>query len=282
MIGQPVIRPLSLDEVRELLSWAKAEGWNPGIDDAVALQAADPDGFIGCFVEGRMAAGISAVCYGENYGFIGLYIAHADFRGQGLGRKIWDAGMAHLGDRVIGLDGVPEQQSNYARMGFVPAYQTARWSGIVPPRAAGSREGNAVAFDERLLPAVISYDRQFFPAPRNAFLRSWLSGPRSVTIIDDHGSVAGYAVCRACDDGFKIGPLFADTLENAKELLAACAAAAGGDVLHIDVPADQTEFADFLAEIGFARGFSTARMYRGTAPVLRSEGVYGITTLELG
>lgn len=96
MSGLPVIRSLSLGEVEELLGWAKAEGWNPGLGDAAAFHAADPDGFIGCVVDGRLAAGISAVRYGDDFGFIGLYIAHPDFRRQGFGRKVWDAGMAHL------------------------------------------------------------------------------------------------------------------------------------------------------------------------------------------
>lgn len=282
MSGQPVIRALSLSEVEELVGWAKIEGWNPGLGDAAAFHAADPDGFIGCVVDGRLAAGISAVRYGDDFGFIGLYIAHPDFRGQGFGRKVWDAGMAHLGNRVIGLDGVPEQQANYALMGFVPAYQTARWSGVVPAHAAGVEGALVVDIDDELLPAVISHDRGFFPASRDGFLRAWLSGPRSAKVIVRHGSVAGYAVCRACAEGYKVGPLFAETFDHARSLLLSCASVAGGATLHIDVPAGQVEFSGFLADLGFEQGFSTARMYRGIAPAVRSEGVFGITTLELG
>ena len=138
------IRVLTLAEIGTLLDWAAAEGWNPGLDDAAAFQAADPNGFIGAFVEGQLVAGISAVAYGEALGFIGLYICHPDWRGQGHCRAGWDAGMAHLGSRTIGLDGVPEQQANYASMGFVPAYETIRMSGTlmgepVPSLLPGAR-----------------------------------------------------------------------------------------------------------------------------------------------
>ncbi|TIN16885.1 MAG: GNAT family N-acetyltransferase, partial [Mesorhizobium sp.] len=41
------IRTLTASEVETLVEWAAREGWNPGIDDAAALRAADPEGFIG-------------------------------------------------------------------------------------------------------------------------------------------------------------------------------------------------------------------------------------------
>ncbi|MFN7104637.1 MAG: GNAT family N-acetyltransferase, partial [Pseudorhizobium sp.] len=132
MTASPSIRTLSFQEVQTLIDWARDEGWNPGLDDAAPFRAADPDGFIGCFIGGVMAAGISAVRYGDDFGFIGLYICHPAYRGKGYGRLVWEAAMAHLRGRTIGLDGVPEQQGNYAGMGFSPTYRTVRWSGVAP------------------------------------------------------------------------------------------------------------------------------------------------------
>lgn len=106
------IRVLDLAEIETLLDWADAEGWNPGLHDARAFQAADPGGFLGAFKGGKMVAGISVVAYDAQFGFLGLYICHPDHRGEGLGRAVWNAGMAYLGPRTIGLDGVPAQQSN--------------------------------------------------------------------------------------------------------------------------------------------------------------------------
>ncbi|TIU88228.1 MAG: GNAT family N-acetyltransferase, partial [Mesorhizobium sp.] len=68
------IRTLTASEVETLVDWAAGEGWNPGLGDAAAFRTADPDGFIGAFVDGEMVAGISAVAYGPGFGFIGLYI----------------------------------------------------------------------------------------------------------------------------------------------------------------------------------------------------------------
>ncbi len=278
-MSDPVaLRPLSLPEVEMLLDWAKTEGWNPGLADAAAFQAADPQGFIGCFLDGALAAGMSAVRYDEDFGFIGLYIAHPSFRGRGLGRRVWDAGMQHLESRTVGLDGVPEQQANYRSMGFEPAYQTHRWSGTLAPGDPG--EVRTAGPADRA--AILAYDRGMFPASRDAFLGKWLDAPRVVKLLVRDGQLCGYAVARQCHEGWKIGPLFADTPADAEQILRACAAEAVGEVLQIDVPEPQSEFADLLNALGFSQGFTTARMYRGPKPDVRMDRVFGITTLELG
>ena len=271
------IRALSLAEVEILVAWAAGEGWNPGLRDAAAFHAADPQGFLGAFVEGRMAAGISAVDYG-GFGFIGLYICRPDMRGRGYGRAVWDAGMARLAQTTVGLDGVPAQQANYRSMGFAPAYRTFRFSGRLP--AAGlSAEVHPVEPD--LLPALGEFDRRFFPAARPAFLNRWLAPPNIALAKIGEGGIQGYGVVRECREGFKIGPLFAVDEIAAADLLAALNAQCPGEV-QIDVPEDKENFADLLLQAGFSRGFETARMYRGPAPELDGSGIFGISTLELG
>lgn len=281
------IRILSSTEVETLIGWAGSEGWNPGLADASAFRAADPQGFLGCFVNGALTAGISAVAYGEDFGFIGLYICHPDFRGKGYGRQVWDAGMAYLAGRTIGLDGVPEQQANYAGMGFEPTSQTFRWSGRItappPPSPASSAlpiKVRAAAPD--LLPALGAFDRRFFPAERSTFLTEWLSAPRETLVATAAAGIAGYAVLRHCLVGHKLGPLFAVGDDAADALLDACLQRIGADELQIDVPEAQEAFSNRLARLGFTRGFATRRMYRGPAPLVDQSGVYGITTLELG
>ncbi|MCM2397006.1 GNAT family N-acetyltransferase [Rhizobium sp. S95] len=279
------IRPLSPAEVATLVGWAGDEGWNPGLADASAFHAADPQGFLGCFVDGVLAAGISAVAYGTDFGFIGLYICHPDYRGKGYGRQVWDAGIAHLEGRTIGLDGVPEQQANYASMGFVPTYQTFRWSGRVTTPSPSSPSASTIkvcAATPDLLPAIGAFDSRFFPAERSAFLTEWLSAPRETFVATTAAGIAGYAVLRRCLVGYKLGPLFAVDNDAADALLDACLLRIGAEELQIDVPEAQETFSARLDRLGFTRGFATRRMYRGPAPAVEQSGVYGVTTLELG
>jgi GNAT superfamily N-acetyltransferase len=273
------IRQLSPSEVAELLLWAKAEGWNPGLDDAEPFHAADPSGFLGCFVDGRLAAGISAVASGLDFGFIGLYICHPDFRGQGLGKRVWDAGITYLGDRTIGLDGVPAQQDNYRSMGFVPAYRTWRYSGRFKPLSVDS---NIVPIDAPMLPLVEAFDRRYYPGTRKAFLARWLDAPRIARAVIRDGKLAGYGVLRKCYEGYKIGPLFSETEADASLIFMALCADSNGEIVSIDVPESAGDFSAYLEDIAFEKGFETARMYRGLSPAIDMLGVFGVTTLELG
>ncbi len=274
------IRTLSLPEIERLVDWAATEGWNPGLHDASAFHEADPGGFIGAFVDGDMVAGISAVAYGDAFGFIGLYICRPDARGRGHGRAVWDAGMARLAGRTIGLDGVPAQQANYRRMGFAPAYETIRYSGRLNGGQAGTGY-RIVAVTDDLVGQAASVDRAHFPAPRAAFLQRWLQPPHKALACVVDGEVRGFGVARACRSGFKVGPLFASDDDMAFALLAAVSAGCAGDV-HLDVPESRASFIAALVSRGLSPGFETARMYRGALHAPAPEGVFGVTTLELG
>ncbi|TPW33348.1 GNAT family N-acetyltransferase [Martelella alba] len=275
------IRVLDLDEIRQLVGWAGEEGWNPGHGDAVPFQVADPDGFFGLFVDGRMVSAISAVAYDDAFGFIGLYITRPDMRGKGYGAKVWDHGMAYLGNRTIGLDGVPEQQENYGRMGFVTDYGTARWSGMVKPgclaEASASRSFETDDFD-----AVVQLDRDCFMASRRDFLRAWLAQAQSARVVVTDGRLVGFGTARRCIDGYKVGPLFARSPDIACSLLGGIADDLAGSRIDIDCPLSQTRFIAALETAGLSRGFETARMFRGAVPVIDGGCVFGVTSLELG
>ncbi len=272
------IRVLTRAELDTLVEWAALEGWNPGLHDAEAFHAADPEGFLGAFVDGDLAAGISAVRYGPDFGFIGLYICRAELRGKGHGKAVWDAGMERLSGCTIGLDAVPAQKANYGRMGFVPAYRTFRYSGRI----------ETAGFDAEIRPVkpqdsalIAAFDRICFPAPRPSFLRQWTGDGHSALASVRDGAVKGYAVRRPCREGFKIGPLFAEDFETATRLLSALARGCDGD-LHLDVPDGNPAFAETLLHAGMSRGFETTRMYRGPAPDMAMSRIFAVTTLELG
>lgn len=276
---QRTIRTLTASDVETLVDWAASEGWNPGAGDAAAFRVADPEGFIGAFVGGEMVAGISAVAYGSGFGFIGLYICRPDRRGEGHGKAVWDAGMARLGNRIVGLDGVAEQRTNYQRMGFVPAYETVRYSGRPVGLPDGGDMRPVTAGD---IAGIIAYDRQCFPAPRDAFLGAWMREPRIARLSAGSDRIAGYGVARRCRQGFKIGPLFADETDLALAMVADLADATAGEAMHIDVPAGQVQFTALLQAAGMVPGFTTTRMYKGGKPGNAPSTVFGITTLELG
>jgi hypothetical protein len=273
-----IIRTLTRAEVVTLVDWAAGEGWNPGLLDPEAFRAADRKGFIGSFVDDEMVAGISAVAYGERYGFIGLYICRPDMRGRGHGRAVWAAGTERLQGRTVGLDGVDAQFENYRRKGFDPAYRTIRFGGRVGSLVASESVRPTTDKDRT---GIFNLDRRCFPAPRQSFLDRWLAPPHRTVVSRNGNEISGYAVMRQCREGWKVGPIFAENEDVAASLLASLTTEIDGKV-YIDVPAYQDPFISQLRNAGLEPGFETTRMYTGPAPDVEGKVVFGVTSLELG
>lgn len=279
------IHPMSRADLERALDWAAEEGWNPGLDDAEAFFAADPQGFLMGWLDDEPVASISVVAYGQSYGFLGLYICRPEFRGMGHGWALWQAGMARLGDRVIGLDGVVAQQANYAKSGFTLAHRNIRFGGTAEAHEIADPRLVEVRLDQRsgLAGSIVAYDRCLQPGPRERFLRTWLKPPgrRSLAFVEAN-SICGYGSVRACRSGYKIGPLFADTPDIAGRIFAALTGRLRGAAIFLDVPEPNAEAVALAKRHGLTPVFETARMYRGPAPALPLDRTFGITTFELG
>ena len=277
------IRTMTPNEIDLALDWAAAEGWNPGRFDAIPFRAADPDGLLIGLIDDTPVAIISAVRYGAAFGFIGLYIVHPDWRGQGHGWTIWQAAMARLAGRTIGLDGVLAQQDNYRRSGFALAYRQVRYeghgsAGVVPA------DPDLVDLHQQPFAALAACDRAGFPTARDAFLRAWIAQPQTRALgLREADRLVGYGVRRACRQGFKIGPLLAETPAGAERLLAALSAeVSAAEPLFLDLPACNPAAVALVARLGWQPMFETARMYAGPAPDLELARIYGVTSFELG
>ncbi|MFE1377403.1 GNAT family N-acetyltransferase [Streptomyces sp. NPDC058740] len=274
----------SLQDWALVRAWAADEGWNPGAADAPAFFAQDPEGFFLGRIDGEPVSAISVVNYSDTYSFLGFYLVRPDLRGHGHGLATWRSALAHAGARTVGLDGVPDQQDNYRRSGFVPAYRTARYLGEVPV-SDGAVAGVVPA--EQVDQAVLAaYDDACHPAARPRFLRSWLTTPghRALVRVAD-GRPTGYGVVRPAEQEARIGPLFADTPADAAALLDALAAEArafGSERIAVDMPEANPAAARLAEERGLEPTFETARMYTGPVRPIAQNRVFGVTTLELG
>nr|WP_255775516.1 GNAT family N-acetyltransferase [Microbulbifer sediminum] len=267
------------------LDWARREGWNPGLHDAACFYAADSHGFFIGLLGEEPVGTISAVRYGEDFGFLGLYIVDPAYRGSGYGEKLAEAAMSYLGGRTMGLDGVVAQQENYRSAGFGLAHRNIRYLGLTGQGAA-SAQGTHSVVPLSWVPfaAITAYDCEVFTAPREHFLRAWISQPDSVALgAVENGQLYGYGVLRTCHEGYKIGPLFADDADLAERLyLALTACVPTGRPVYLDIPEANSHALALAERHRMEMVFETARMYSGTPPGIPIERVFGITSFELG
>lgn len=270
----PHFRIASQTDLRLMADWAAAEGWNPGLDDAAPFHAADPAGFFLAEVGGRPVACISVVNHGPDAAFLGFYICHPDWRGQGIGKALWDHALAHAGARVVGLDGVAAQEANYALSGFVRAGASRRFTGPLEPEAAGDVRAVTAAD----LPELLALDAAACGYRREAFLSVWVAPAETRRTVRD--GAEGFATIRRCREGVKIGPIIAGDPAQAMRLAHAALAELPSDQVYIDTAAG-SPLADHLRALGWQETFATARMYRGAAPE-GSGRLMAIASMELG
>lgn len=255
------IRVMTRADLALVLGWAAGEGWNPGLTDSDSFYAADPNGFFIGEIDGEPVASLSAAAYDNTFGFLGLYIVRPEWRGRGHGVALWRHGMAYLGQRNVGLDGVLAQQENYRKSGFTWAYRNIRFeapSVSAPPH--DMKHGVIEPVAGLPFAALEAYDRRFFPAPRRAFLERWISdtGSHALALIRG-GVLVGYGSIRPARAGHKIGPLFADDERAAETLFHALARHVPIGPVVLDVPEPNRAAVAMAERYGMKPAFETAR-----------------------
>lgn len=270
------IRKAKNSEMQFFIESAAKEGWNPGLNDGEVFYQTNPEGFFIAFEKGNPIGCISAVSYGTSFGFMGFYIVIPSQRGQGIGLKLWQTAMSYLQDKTIGLDGVVSQQENYKKSGFVLDYKNVRF------------KGSFHSHSKRILPTatlekVANFDQKVFGLNRFNFLKNWLNMPNSHSaLLEDPNQGFGYGVIRECREGYKIGPLFAETAQGAKTIFESLVIYAKHAPVFIDSPTNNINAIELAKNFDMKPIFETARMYKGPPLQQLLDHIYGITSFELG
>jgi hypothetical protein len=273
------IRPMTFDELKLVLHWAIAEGWNPGLHDAEPFYATDPEGFFLGELDGKPVGCLSAVAYDEHFGFIGLNIVRPEFRGCGYSVDLWDTGMLHLGSRNVGLACAVAQQDYYEESGFHRAFQSTQMETI----GGGATPAGLTPLGQVPLKKLVEYDAKHFAVPRPRFLEAWIRQPGATALgLLRRGRMAGYGVLRQCHAGYKIGPLMASDPAAAETVLQGLLAAAPSASVFLDIPKPNAEAATLAQRYRMRPVAETSWMYTAESPDVDLGRVFGMTTRGMG
>jgi len=209
MSDELVIRNMDRAEIDELVEWAAAEGWNPGLHDADLFWATDPAAFIAADLDGALIGGGAITSYQGEFGFMGFFIVRPEYRSRGMGNTIWCARRDRLLARLhrgasIGMDGVFAMQDYYSRGGFVFSHRNLRFRADVPhPVKAPTTEDRHITLLQNVpFSRVLEYDRGCFPAPRPVFLKAWIEQPDALALA----GCKALALCGAAGRGANLAP----------------------------------------------------------------------------
>jgi hypothetical protein len=218
---------------------------------------------------------------------MGLFIMRPEYRSRKLGTQLWYARRDRLLERLapgatIGLDAVDAMVPFYSRGGFRPELRHCRYEWRTAERQEEANAG-CVPLDQIEFEQVASFDAPCFPGPRETYLQRWITQPEGQSLgLVRQGRLRGYGVMRPCLVGWKIGPLFAETPAEARQLMVAFGQRAGGAPVYLDVPDNHPAAQQLCQSFGMQEVFGCVRMYLGPPPILASNRIYSITTFEVG
>ncbi|MCP4974064.1 MAG: GNAT family N-acetyltransferase [Prochlorococcus sp.] len=290
------IRPLQRDDIPPVTQWARGEGFAPGVGDVSIYRHTDRQGLWVGWLGNNPVGCIAGVRYNAAYGFIGLFMVVPEQRGHGYGVQMWEHALEHLVDLpCIGLEASLDRVDDYKRWGFEAASPTTRWQLVgngelmATDDSSGFEANGLQLLEGESIPAMAiqAYDAMREPSPRPHFLADWLKHPAGtvLALVDGNGRCHGFGRIRPCllqdGEGWRIGPLLADTPQLAELLLRRLIDRHPGVVL-LDTPGANPLADDLLQRLGFSQVSSTLRMYRGVQPPISLADVYGLACLELG
>ena len=279
------IRRMTKSELAVALSWAKDEGWNPG-RDFVAYTRTMKD-FLVLLKEGEMAGCILIYRYADHLVFIGLFIVNKKFRGQGLGKILWNTAMKTLHSVPRGLYAVRAQVDRYKSWGFSEQYTCKRWELLGTVQETVSIQTRDCLTNPRFYNAFVDYDYSLWKTKRSTFWEALINqnNTRAFVSLDKSEKVSGYAAIRPCQDGYRVGPLYANNFESAKYLMQSLLSSVPNhSKLILDASTNNhfhQSFADFFNLEENQNADTIAMFSEGYQPEHATK-CYALTSLEIG
>jgi GNAT superfamily N-acetyltransferase len=203
--------------------------------------------------------------YGRAYATAGMIIVTASAQGGGYGSRLFNGLLEATDGRDVLLNSTEEGLTLYRRRGFMAWGTVLQHQGSLNVAAtADARDGirQATVSD---LPAIQAFDERATGMPRSSMVAA-LADVGNVVVIERAGGVAGYAIARRFGRGHVVGPVAAESAQDARLLILAQLAKLKGQFVRIDVYAEYG-MSDWLKSLGLERvGYATA-MVKGRRPV---------------
>ena len=285
------------DFERILINAMVKEGRRPGLKDAECFFACDPTAAFVGELNGRPICHITIAKYGDNFAFGGNFMVSNEYRGKGYGRKIYDAAIASVKPprSIAILPGLLTEEAN-KRRGFRSLFYGAHFAFHLPTAIIHFSETSERSpvqikgIEEVNQEALFEYDSTVFGFERHSFLSKWLRviGSHARVAINSEGSIVGYTVARPTivkEEGYKIGPLFANSQSIAERLLKAVFEELlrqedPAPVVSIDAP--DKKAMELCEKLQGKRLFDMVYMVLGDLPAACFDKWFGYTTVQLG
>lgn len=257
-----VVREMREEDIPGAMRLKTAEKWNQTEDDWRTLLKLDPTLCLAATSAGNIVGTVTATNYTNELAWIGMMLVDKDFRSMGLGKFLLTTLMEKLGScQSIKLDATPTGLPLYKSLGFREELSIDRMVTTQLHVDFQSEDGHAVRpLTETEWPNVMDLDRNFFGADRSRLITETLLKNQG-WYLERNGKMIGYLLARSGSNYTQLGPLSAETTEDAKMLLVSALKSFTGSPVLVDILQDKTDLKEILVSLGFNVQRSFTRMY---------------------
>lgn len=242
-------------------------GWNQVSRDWDIFIQRNPHGCRAAIDEEiKMIIGTFAtLIYGDRFAWIGMVLVHPLFRRQGIGTQLLRDALSLISESTtVKLDATPAGREVYRKFDFVDEYGILRMHR--PPSLAEIQVNPLIRqMQAEDFAHVLKLDLTVFGADRNFILeRNFRDCPDYACVIERGGAITGFCMGRPGHHAEQLGPLIAQTKEDAYHLMSFMLGKLGRKPLIVDALQHTPEWTNMLTAMGFVETRSLIRMFRGS------------------
>lgn len=257
-------RPMTAADVGNAHELSLALKWPHLLEDWAMLQRV-AQGFVALH-NGRLI-GSAFACHQGEFSTIGLVIVSDDYQGKGIGRKLMELAVGSVAPRTAILNATLAGAPLYAKMGFVSFGEIQQRQGQAQP--PGPTELKAQercrGLSEADHPRVLELANAGSGMDRSVTLGDVLNNLEHAVGIERDGQLQAFALLRPFGRGLCIGPVVAQSVDQARHMIGELLARVPYAFVRIDIPTD-CGLADWLEQAGLKRVDSVTCMSMGAVP----------------
>ncbi len=251
-------------DIADGLKLCRKAKWNQLEPDWQIFLQHSPGACLVATFQDQIVGTVTTIRYGHSFSWIGMVLVDPDFRRKGIGQQLLQEALQLLqSEETVKLDATPAGREVYLKLNFVDEYPLTRMNRMLTEDIFHPTSARAILKED--LPNLIEFDSKIFGANRSSLLNwMWEKAPGFAFLIEEGNEIKGYAMGRYGHDFIHIGPVIAQNIDTAQDLLIAALKKCAGFPVILDVLHFEPEWITWLREIGFTEQRNFIRMFRGT------------------
>lgn len=261
-VDKLIVRGMREEDIPGAMRLKTAENWNQTQEDWRTLLKLDPHLCLVAACDDNVVGTVTATNYSNELAWVGMMLVDKDFRGMGLGKRLLTTLIEKLGTcQSIKLDATPTGLPLYKSLGFreeltIDRMAITQFEAVLP----NGIHALVMPLPETKWHNVMNQDHAFFGADRSRLLAQTLLKNKG-WYVEREGRMTGYLLTRLGSNYTQLGPLSAETAEDAEMLLLSALHDFSGNPVLLDILHDKTNLQELLLSLGFKVQRSFTRMY---------------------